>query len=363
MTITESLLKEIDIGREGRNSGYSMGLPKLESVIDGVTKQTYTVVFSNSGSGKSTEVLFSYVYKPLQDHLDDNNYKVWLASLEMNPDMVFGKLLTMYIFEKYHIEVSVKDLLSRRKGKIISDELYNIVQECIPWMKKMEEHIVVYDKALNAKVLYSLLLKELEKLGSFEETEHRKVYIPNNPDLIYTVIVDHISLCRPSEGHTLKQEIDLVSQYLLTLRNMCGISPVVVQQANRDQGGIERFKAGRTGFTINDTKDSGGPIQDAEVVIAIYNPHRDKLNTYRGYNVAKLTDKLRIISVLKSRYGESDVEIAVNFFGKSGIFHELPLPNEIYDYDKYLTPDYIIQEDTTNNKEDITEENDFKLII
>ena len=363
MTITESLLKEIDIGREGRNSGYSMGLPKLESVIDGVTKQTYTVVFSNSGSGKSTEVLFSYIYKPLQDHLDDNKYKIWLASLEMNPDMVFGKLLTMYIFEHYGIEVSLKDLLSRRKGQIISDELYNIVQECIPWMKKMEEHITVYDKALNAKVLYSLLLKELEKIGTFTEDEHRKIYKPNDPDLIFTVIVDHIGICRPSEGHTLKQEIDLISQYLLTLRNMCGISPVVVQQANRDQGGIERFKAGRTGFTINDTKDSGGPVTDAEVVLAIYNPHRDKLSTYRGYDIKKLTDKFRTISVLKSRYGEADVEIAVNFFGKSGIFHELPLPNEIYDYDKYLTPDYIIQEDTTNNKEDITEENDFKLII
>lgn len=364
MTITESLLKEIELGKTGKNAGFSMGLPKLESIIDGVTKQTYTVVFSNSGSGKSTEVLFSYIYKPLQDHLDDNKYRVWLASLEMNPDMVFGKLLTMHIFEKYGIEVSLKDLLSRRKGQVISEELYNIVQECVPWLKKMEEHIVVYDKALNAKVLYSLLLRELEKLGTFKEDEHRKIYIPNDPDLIFTVIIDHIGICRPSEGHTLKQEIDLISQYLLTLRNMCGISPVVVQQANRDQGGIERFKAGRTGFTINDTKDSGGPVTDAEVVLAIYNPHRDKLSTYRGYDIKKLTDKFRTISVLKSRYGESDVEIAVNFFGKSGIFHELPLPNEIYDYDKYLTPDYILNNEEDEEKEiDNSNKNEFKLIL
>ena len=44
MTIAESLLKEIDIGREGRAQGYSMGLPKLESIIDGVTKRTMTVL-------------------------------------------------------------------------------------------------------------------------------------------------------------------------------------------------------------------------------------------------------------------------------------------------------------------------------
>ena len=36
--IVQSLLKKIDEGREGKNQGYSMGLPKLEGVIDGVTK-------------------------------------------------------------------------------------------------------------------------------------------------------------------------------------------------------------------------------------------------------------------------------------------------------------------------------------
>ena len=81
------------------------------------------------------------------------------------------------------------------------------------------------------------------------------------------------------------------------------------------------------------------------------------MNTYRGYDIKQLGDKFRIISVLKSRYGESDVEIAVNFFGKSGIFHELPLPNEIYDYSKYLTPDYILEDEKDTSK------NEFKLMI
>ena len=32
MTIAESLLKEIELGREGRSQGYDMGLPKFESI-------------------------------------------------------------------------------------------------------------------------------------------------------------------------------------------------------------------------------------------------------------------------------------------------------------------------------------------
>lgn len=52
MTITESLFKEIELGREGRAQGYSMGLPKVESVIDGLTHRTMTVLASGTGQGK-----------------------------------------------------------------------------------------------------------------------------------------------------------------------------------------------------------------------------------------------------------------------------------------------------------------------
>lgn len=364
MTITDSLLKEIELGREGHNEGFSMGLPKLESIIDGVTKQTYTTVFSNSGAGKTNFVLYSYVFTPLMEHLEDDRFKVFYCSLEMNSSIIFGKLLSMYIFSKYGIELSIKELLSRKRGYRLSDKNYKIVQSCKDWLNKIESKIIIYDKSLNAKVLYKLLMDDLQKMGRFEETEKRKIYYPNNPDLIYVVVVDHISLLRPQPGNSLKQEIDDTSAYLLTLRNMCGISPVVVQQANREQGNMERRKQGVNNFTINDTKDSGGPVQDSEIVISIYNPNRDKLSSYRGYDVKKLGNVFRVISVLKSRYGEADVEIGVNFFGRSNWWAELPIPSEIYDYDKYLTPDYLIKKDEDDiKKEDEKCKNDFKLIL
>lgn len=363
MTITESLLKEIELGREGNNSGFSMGLPKLESVIDGVSRGTYTTVFSNSGAGKTNLVLFSYIYQPLKDHLEDDNFRVYYFSLEMSSSIIFGKLLSMYLFDKYGICLSVKELLSKKKNYRLNDKYYQIVQECIPWLNKVESKITVYDKELNANSMYSILLKELEKYGKTEELERRKIYTPNNPNLTYVVVIDHISLLRPRPGKTLKQEIDDTSSYLITLRNRCGISPVVVQQANREQGNMERRKQGVNNFTINDTKDSGGPVQDSEVVLSIYNPNRDKLNSYRNYDVKKLGNYFRVISVLKSRYGESDIEIGVNFFGQCNWWSELPLPNEIYDYDKYLTPDYLLNKDKNNEKIDTSNETKFNFVL
>lgn len=353
--ITESLLKQIDEGRLGKNKGYSMGLPKLESVVDGVTANTYTLVFSPSGVGKSSIALYAYIYRPIMEHLDDDNFKVFYASLEMSADLLFAKLLGMYIFEKYGIELSPKELLSRKKDFILSDEYYSIVQECLPWLKRVEEIVTIYDKGMNAETLYTLLMKDLENNGSFSESDKRKIYIPNNPNLVYLVVIDHISLLRPNKGRSLKEEIDLVSSYLVTLRNMCKISPLVIMQANRDSAGMDRRKEGLSNMRLSDTKDSGGPVQDAEIVISLFSPNRERLNTYNKYNISILLDKFRAVTVLKNRYGEADVEIGMNFFGKCGIWKELPRPDEIYDYEKYTTPAYLLVDETPedNSKSNI----------
>lgn len=175
---------------------------------------------------------------------------------------------------------------------------------------------------------------------------------------------DNKIVLRPSNGRNKKGEIDTTVSYLVTLRNMCNISPTLIQQINREQSNIERFKAGRTGIQLSDLKETGDTTDAAEVVIALYGPNRDKLNTYRGYDIKKLGDHIRIIQILKTRFGSADIEIAVNYHGDINEWKELPLPNDIYDYDKYITPDYMLEKDVDENKNEIDDsKGGFKLII
>lgn len=347
--ISESLYNQIEVGRKGRNWGYSLGLPKLEGIIDGVTKNTYTLIMSPSGVGKTSLALFSFIYKPLCEHLDDNNFKITYFSLEISAELLFAKLLSLHIFDTYGVELSTKELLSRKKDYKLSEEHYKLVQESMPWLKKVESIISVYDKGLNAKTLYTLLMKELEREGTFEETEGRKLYKPSNEDLIHLVVIDHLSLCRPSEGRSLKEEMDLISSYLVTLRNMCKISPLVIMQVNRNSTSMDRRKEGMSNITLNDAKDSGSPIQDSEIVISLFSPHREKLSTYRGYDIKQLQHNFRSITCLKNRYGESDVEIGCAFYGKIGYFAELPKPNDIYDYEKYNNSRWLLKNSLEDN--------------
>jgi hypothetical protein len=359
--IVDRILAEIDKGRKGLNHGISFGLPKLESIIDGVTQETYTLILSNSGAGKTTFALYAYVYKPLMENLDNDDFKVLYFSLEMNEVSLYIKLLAIYIFETYGIELSYKEILSRKKEYILSDEHYDLVQECVPWLRKISEKLEIYDKAVNANKVYAILRTRLEEIGKFEETETRLKYYPDNPNLIYNVILDHIGLVRPQPGHSLKQEMDLLSSYLVTLREKCKISPIVIQQANREQGNIERFKAGKSAFTINDAKDSGNTVQDCNVMIALYNPNRDNLKTYKKYNIEVLDQYFRSIMVLKNRFGDCDVEIGTNFFGSIGIFKELPKPDEIYDYETYTSPNYLLDNNNIKEDEEVVNNNMFTL--
>ena len=179
--------------------------------------------------------------------------------------------------------------------------------------------------------------------------------------MMYVIGIDHISLLYQANGHSLKEEIDLASNYLKTIRNY-GPLVLCLQQTNRTQGSMDRRQQGMTNFTLGDLKDSANPSQDCDIVIAAYNPNKDRLNTYKGYDIKKLGGHFRTITTLKHRYGEVDVEFATNFFGKINYFHSIPLPNEIYDYDKYTTPDYLLKQDVDKEKEEDNAEQ-FKLII
>lgn len=350
--ITESLLEKVNKGREGRNQGLNTGLDKLESITDGVTQATYTLIYSGTGSGKTSLALFAYIYYPLKYHLEDGKYRASIFSLEMDADLLFAKLLLLYLWDTYGIDLSVKELLSRKKNYILSDDTYDIIKEGMEWLKKVEKVVTIYDGNCNSNVIYKCIMDELNELGTTEVVGKRKIYHPNNPDLIHIVMIDHMSLLRPSEGRKLKEEIDMTSSYLVTLRNKYKISPLVIMQINRDSSSMDRRKANLNNLTLNDIKDSGNPSQDCEVALSLFNPYREELASYHKWNIKEMEDRFRSITVRKSRYGESEIEVGCFFWGHNGYFKEIPKGEEIFDYSRYKHIKHIDKEEETIPQED-----------
>lgn len=55
-------------------------------------------------------------------------------------------------------------------------------------------------------------------------------------------------------------------------------------QVNRAGSSMDRKRLGFNEPMIDDIKESGGPSEDSEIILALYNPQSDHLSTYREYD-------------------------------------------------------------------------------
>lgn len=339
--IVEELYSKIEEGREGKNIGLKTGLPKLDWYTGGFQKGVYKLIFGQSGSAKSSYVIYSDVYRILKDYPDKNILHVYF-SLEMSSNVLLSKLLNLYIYEEFGLELSYMDLMSIRSP--LPDEIYYYVQQAKTWLESIASKFIIYDKQLNADGFYAEMMTILKKNGTFSKDMEgrRTIYTPNDSSLIINVIVDHLGLLTPSKGRDKKQEIDLCSSYCVRFREVCRVSFDIVMQENRNAGGMDRRKADLSEPTSEDIKDSGNAYNDCNVCIAVYNPLKYQLTSYRKYRVLDSKDgcekglggAIRGLILLKHRFGNANKAFVTGFQGSIGRFVELPKPDEI-NYDLY----------------------------
>lgn len=323
MSYSDKLLVEVERGKEGLNIGISMGLPRLEEHIYGLTKETYTVLFGNTGGGKTSVALYAYIYRPLMEMIKEKkDFKIIYFSLEMTGVMLLAKLASIHILETHGIQIGYKEIFSKKQ--IISEYHYKLVLEAIKWTKTIEKYFIIYDRTLSSKSMYSFLKNHAEDEGTFETVGNSEFYVPNNPEQIRLVVTDHIGLVRRTDVRTKKEEIDLCSSYLLWFRNKCKYAILVLMQVNRGQNAMDRRTANLLEPTLEDIKDTGAPSEDAEIVIGIFNPFKEKLAKHRGYDIKQLRDNIRFLCLLKNRYGDVQKVIPISFYGKVNYVKELP---------------------------------------
>lgn len=255
----------------------------------------------------------------LKDGID---FKVIYFSLEMTGEMLLAKLASIYMLETYGVQLGYGEIFSKKE--ILSQENYALVLKALEWTKIIEQYIIIYDKALTSKSLYGFLKGFAEDEGEFEERGNSEFYIPNNPEQVRLIVLDHLGLIRRTDGRSKKEEIDLASTYLLWFRNKCRYAALVIMQVNRDQASMDRRNANMMEPTLEDIKDSGSPSEDAEIVIGIFNPFKEKLSKHRNYDITKLRDRARFLCLLKNRYGDSEKVVPISFYGKVNYVKELP---------------------------------------
>ena len=342
----EEFFQLVDEGREGHNIGLSTGSAKLDLYADGYLPGVSFLIGGASGTGKTTFTLYRYVYCPLVAYLRgecqerDPHWKMF--SLEMTRSQVYAKLVSMYIFDNYGVELRFKQIFSRGKDCILSDEEYELLTKCKDFIKILDERLSFFEGSLNEATYLKEMNEELEKWGTFEDGR----YIPNNPHMILGVVIDHMTLIKASNGRSKKEEIDAISRDSVQIRNNTKIvSPIMISQFNRNSNGQERMTQGLQDPSIEDYKDSGSLVEDSMVVIGLFSPHKYKLSTYKKYNIKTLEQCFIGVFILKSRFGASDMMIPTGFYGDCSHYADLPKPENIYDYEKYTSPNWLLEDE------------------
>ena len=145
MGIVQNLYTNIDNGLKGLNKGLSTGLPKLDEITGGVQRSTYYTIFGLSGTGKSALLSYCYFYRLLKDN-PNKDILIILYSLEVSAEIVYAKLLSLYLYETYgnHIYISILSQFTPLKGLEEYPELNRKLRE--------EEYNEVVDYAIEIGV-------------------------------------------------------------------------------------------------------------------------------------------------------------------------------------------------------------------
>lgn len=240
MSVTNSLFKNILDGKNGRNIGIPTGLPVIDSYTYGVQRSYLITVFADSGAGKTTYTLFSYVYAPLMYALETNSpLSLLYFSFEMSAEALFAKLLSLYIWDTYKQIIPFDEILSLKTP--ISDEKFKIIVDAKGWLEKIEKMMTIIDKPISSNQIGAALREWNSKYGTFVPAKNgQEDYIPNNKDMMKIAILDHVKLIA---GGT-REAIDQTCNEFIYYRNKCAITGVFVQQANRQSKSMDRRNGG-----------------------------------------------------------------------------------------------------------------------
>lgn len=332
MKIFNESMELIERGIQGGNRGIPHGFKRLSSYIPGLQSGTYYLIAAESGNGKTAFTDEVFVYRSF-DHIkslrdEDANFKILYYSLEIDKRIKIIKGICRKLYTEYGIITDVNYILSRGKNRI-SSEIYEKVVQSADYFEQLEDHLILKDASASPSEIAKDIVKFANKNGKLTKIGGKISYKSNHENETVFIIIDHVGLCKKEGGLNDKQNIDKLSQYMVPIRNTYNYSPVLIQQFNRSISSSDRFKLHMVLPQPSDLKSTSVTYEDCNTCLALFSPKRYDMPSFRDYDIERLQDRFRSLSILKNRDGEADKILGLNFIGEIGYFTELKKASEM----------------------------------
>ena len=350
----ELLKNEVAKGLDGTNDGIPMGFDRLNRYV-GLRKSMYYLIGGNTGSGKTSFIDDAFVLNPFDWYISKNNttntkLRIIYHSMERSRTYKMAKWVGRKIFLDQGIIIPVTKLLGWTE-KMTKDE-HDLFLMYEDYIGEMNEVVTIIDGPDNPIGVAKRIKAHAESRGKIiQMDEYNKRYVPDDSNEVTIVVIDHIGLLKTTKDHSTKKEaIDKMSDELRYARDFYGYTPVVVSQFNRSISNPMRIKNGDVEPQLEDFAESSSTQNDADVVLALFDPMRYKVEDPSGYDLNKLKDDygakyFRSLRLIKNSYGEDDIRIGLGFLGSVGMFKELPRKRDITDadYEAIINKTYFVR--------------------
>lgn len=328
--------EEIRRGMQGLNVGIPIGFDTVARHLANIQPARYDLIGGATGTGKTAFVDNAYLYNPiefLEKYQETfhrpyfHNLKILYFSIEISPERKLAKLICQKLYDDHGIQIDSKQLFSRGAVGQMPQEILEKILAYKDYYKSILDNYVEFHSSASPNFVYKKVLDHAERYGEVKRGDGNTIlsFTPKDPHLITLIVIDHISLIKENKGHRNKKHaMDELSQMLVVFRNDLGFSPVIVSQFNRAIEGMDRKRFSQEEPQLSDFKDTGATQEDADTVMALYNPHRYGLEQHRNYDIVKLGRHYRSLQILKNRDGEDNLSQGMLFMGNIGKFRELP---------------------------------------
>ena len=280
-------------------------------------------------------------------------------SLEESKKKIILSEISKYLYNKYGLIVSSKQLQSRGRYNTVSREVLEKVKEAEEYVDNFLSVVDIIDNVRNPTGIYKYVRDFALKIGTYynkqgvplspEEVSNitlgigedykKKAYYKKHKERHYVIILtDHYGLLETErlDGVPLSQHQTIgrySNKYCLDFRDKFGFTPVGVQQQVSDKENIElNFKGDTVQQKLEPSLDglanNKETQRDANIILGLFSPARYRIANHEGYNINFFDNNYRSLSLLKDRDGIADKKVPLFFNGAIDFFKELPRPED-----------------------------------
>jgi hypothetical protein len=359
--VFKDLVERKERAESGKYNCIPFPFPRFRSLVPGIERGRYVCITASAKIGKSKFCDFMFVYEPLFFAIDNPQFrfKVIYFTLEVNAETKYLEFLSHLLYRLDNIVVSPVDLRSVNNEKPISQNVLDLLntEEYQKYIKFYEEHIEYIDTIANPTGINKYCRDYAEKNGKFnhipykttnevtgEEETRMKLdpdnpYTPNDEEEYRIVIIDNAANLTTEKGLTMRETIDKMSKYCITLRNQLNYIMVLVQHQSLAAESLDAMKMDAMKPSAANLGDAKTVVRDINMLIGLYSPFKHNKKEFSGYDITKLKNYSRFMEIIDDRdYGANNNICPLFFNGASSFWAELPRPedtqalNAVYSY-------------------------------